>query len=108
MNKRSSSPARVFAVITLVVALVVVIVVISGTLGTGGSNDSGGRGHSGKAARQARQQKRASIPATYEVKSGDTLISIAHRNGVTVARIEALNPEVDPQILIAGEQLKLK
>jgi hypothetical protein len=108
MNKRSSAPARVFAVTTLVAALVVAIAIIGGALGGGGSNDSGGHGHKGKAARHARQQKRENIPATYEVKSGDTLISIAHRNGVTVARIEALNPEVDPQILIAGEQLKLR
>jgi LysM repeat protein len=47
-------------------------------------------------------------PATYEVQSGDTLISIAHHNGVSVARIEALNPEVDPQILSTGEILKLR
>jgi len=108
MNKHSSAPARVFAVTTLVVALVVAIVVISGALGGGGSDDSSGNGENGKAARQAKQQKRENIPATYEVKSGDTLISIAHRNGITVARIEALNPEVDPQILIAGERLKLR
>src|SRR6188472_2825098 len=106
MNKRSSAPARAFAVIALAIALVVAIVVV-GALG-GGSNDSGGNGHHSRAARQARKQKRESIPATYEVKSGDTLISIAHENGVTVKRIERLNPEVDPQILIAGEQLKLK
>ena len=42
------------------------------------------------------------------VKSGDTLVSIAHRTGVPVAHIIALNPEVDPQILIAGETLKLR
>ena len=108
MNKRSSAAARVIAVITLVVALIVVIVVISGALGGGSSNDSGEHGHKGKAARHAKQQEREQIPATYEVKNGDTLISIAHPNGVTVALIEALNPEVDPQILIAGEKLKLR
>lgn len=93
---------------TLVVALVVLVAIIGGALGGDSSNDSGGKGHGSKAARHARQQKRENTPATYEVKSGDTLISIAHRNGLTVARIEALNPEVDPQILIAGETLKLK
>lgn len=107
MTKRSSVPARVFAVATLVVALVVVIVVIGGALG-GGPEDSGKHGHHGKAARQARKQAREDLPATYEVKSGDTLISIARHNGVSVARIEELNPEVDPQILIAGETLKLR
>jgi LysM repeat protein len=107
MNKRSSAAARVFAVTTLVVAFVVAIVVISGAIG-GGSDSSDGQGHHSKAARQARKQARQKIPATYEVKSGDTLISIAHHNGVTVHRIEVLNPEVDPQILIAGEILKLR
>ncbi|HEX3324955.1 MAG TPA: LysM domain-containing protein [Solirubrobacterales bacterium] len=106
MNKRSSAPARVAAVTTLVVAFVIAVVAIGGALGGGGSNGSGHK-HSDKAAHRASQQKR-NVPATYEVKSGDTLISIAHHNGVTVARIEALNPEVDPQILIAGEKLKLK
>jgi LysM repeat protein len=106
MNKRSSAIARIVAVATLVGALVLVIVVIGGALG-GDSGGSDGQGHGGKAAHHARQQKKE-IPATYTVESGDTLISIAHDNGVTVARIEALNPEVDPQILIAGETLKLR
>jgi hypothetical protein len=108
MTKRSSAPARVFAVATLVVALVVAILIIGGALGGGGSEDSGKQRHHDKAARQERKQARENIPATYEVESGDTLISIAHHNGVTVHRIEALNPEVDPQGLIVGEQLKLK
>lgn len=106
MNKRSSAPARIVAVATLVVAVAVAVVVISGALGGGGSSGSGHK-HGDKAAHRAHREKQ-SVPATYEVKSGDTLISIAHENGVTVAQIEALNPEVDPQILIAGETLKLK
>jgi LysM repeat protein len=88
-----------------VVAFVIAVLAISGALGGGDSNGSGHK--HGKAAHHAGRQKH-NVPATYEVKSGDTLISIAHRNGVTVARIEALNPGVDPQILIAGETLKLK
>jgi LysM repeat protein len=42
------------------------------------------------------------------VKSGDTLVSIAHRTGVPVSHILALNPDVDPQILIAGQTLQLR
>ena len=42
------------------------------------------------------------------VETGDTLTSIAHETGVPVAEILDLNPEVDPQILIAGETLKLR
>ena len=104
MNKRSSVPARVFAVTALAVALVVAIVVIAGALGGEDSSDSSGRHHGAKGHKTHRKH----VPVTYEVKSGDTLISIAHEMGVPVARIEELNPEVDPQILIAGEQLKLR
>ncbi len=42
------------------------------------------------------------------MQSGDTLTSIAQKTGVKVAEIQALNPEVDPQTLIAGEVLKLQ
>ena len=107
MNKRSSAAARVFAVTALVVALVVAIVVISGALGGGDSNDSKGRKHGGQSTHRSASTKR-DTPATYVVESGDTLTSIAHEVGVSVARIQVLNPEVDPQILIAGETLKLK
>jgi LysM repeat protein len=50
----------------------------------------------------------AHTPKFYVVQSGDTLTSIAHENGVPVARILRLNPGVDPQILISGEKLKLR
>lgn len=105
MNKRSSASARVLAVTALIAAFVVAIVAITGSVGEDDSNGSGGHGRSGKAAHKTQPKH---IPATYEVKSGDTLISIAHRMGVTVRQIEELNPEVDPQILVAGEQLKLR
>lgn len=105
MNKRSSASARVLAATALVVAFVVAIIAITGSVGEDDSNGSGGQRQGGKAAHKTHPEQ---IPATYEVKSGDTLISIAHRMGVTVGQIEELNPEVDPQILVAGEQLKLR
>jgi nucleoid-associated protein YgaU len=103
MERRTSVPARVLAAATLAVAFVVAIAVIGGALG-GGSDH---RGHHKHADGQA-SAKRQEAPATYVVRSGDTLIAIAHRTGVPVVRIEALNPQVDPQILIAGETLKLR
>ncbi len=105
MNKRSSASARVLAVTALIVAFVVAIVAIAGS--TGGDDPSGtnGKEQGGKAAHKIQPKN---IPATYEVESGDTLISIAHRLGVPVFRIEELNPEIDPQSLIVGEQLKLR
>jgi LysM repeat protein len=106
MNKRSSAPARLLAVIALVVAFVVAVVVIGNALG-GDSDDSGTRRQDGGAVRQADGPRRKP-PASYVVESGDTLTSIARDTGVSVARIETLNPDVDPQILIAGETLKLR
>jgi len=84
-----------------------VIVVIAAALGGGGDGDgdSGGSSHTG-GARPG--QTKVHTPKVYEVQSGDTLTSIAHKNGVTVALILELNPGVDPQILISGEKLKLK
>jgi LysM domain len=105
MNKRSSAPARIVAVIVLIAAFVVVVVVFAGALGgDSGGSDGHGHGRSGHHARRAKHK----APKSYVVESGDTLISIAHQTGVSVARIEELNPEVDPQILIAGETLKLR
>ena len=83
-----------------------VIVVVSGSLGDSDSstksrNGSGNGGHPHKSGPKTTAK-------TYVVQSGDTLVSIAHRTGVPVAHILALNPEVDPQILIAGETLKLR
>jgi len=105
MNKRTSASARVLAVTALVVAFVVAIVAIGAALGGSDSNGSGSGKHSGK---QVQTAHRKHVPAYYEIESGDTLISIAHRTGVPVRTIEELNPEVDPQILVAGEQLKLR
>jgi len=85
---------------------VLLVVVIGSTLG-GGSGHSGGHKHHGKAA-HGTAPKRSRVPSTYVVKSGDTLTSISHEFGVPVTRIVELNPEVDPQILIAGEELKLR
>ncbi|HEU5476201.1 MAG TPA: LysM domain-containing protein [Gaiellaceae bacterium] len=45
---------------------------------------------------------------TYTVQSGDTLESIARRAGTTVARLEQLNPGVDPTALRVGEKVRVQ
>ncbi len=86
------------------VAVVVVIVVASNT-----HLHSSSSGRAGQTQAQHRQHKKKRTKAkVYVVKSGDTLISIARKTGIPVAELQALNPEVDPQILIAGEKLKLQ
>lgn len=104
MEKRTSAFARIFAVVALAGAVVIVIAVISSSLGDSDSAHKTGNGRSHSAHKGGRK----TTASTYVVKSGDTLVAIAHRTGIPVAHILALNPEVDPQILIAGETLKLK
>jgi len=104
MERSSSTPARIAAAGALIVALVVAIMVIGAAGGGDDSSDGNGRKQGGQASRQAQRK----VPASYTIESGDTLTSIAHRTGVPVAQIQRLNPQVDPQILIAGEELKLR
>lgn len=104
MNKRSSAAARIFAVLALILAVVAVVVMVSAAMD---GNDSGGKHHKRHQAQKEAKNHRAKAK-TYTVEAGDTLTAIAHKTGVPVAEILALNPEVDPQILIAGETLKLR
>jgi LysM repeat protein len=103
MEKRTSALARISAAIALLGAVVVVIVVISTSSGDSDSSPQPGNGGG-----QSRKSSPKTKAKTYVVKSGDTLVSIAHRTGIPVGHILALNPEVDPQILIAGQTLKLR
>lgn len=101
MEKRTSAFARLLAALALIGAVVLVVVVASGSFG-------GSDGEKQKQTTTKTPKRPKTKAATYVVKSGDTLVSIAHRTGIPVASIIALNPDVDPQILIAGETLKLR
>ncbi len=103
MEKRSSAAARIFAALALVAAVLVCVVVASAALSGDSSSD-----HHRSQPHAQKQKKPRTKAKTYTVESGDTLTAIAHKTGVPVAEILALNPEVDPQILIAGQTLKLK
>jgi LysM repeat protein len=47
-------------------------------------------------------------PRTYTVQSGDTLGGIAAKTGTTVARLEQLNPGIDPTALRVGEKIRVQ
>jgi hypothetical protein len=103
-QQRTSATARILAALALGVAVLVVVILVASALSGGSSNGPHHRGH--HFAKEATPQRTGA--KTYTVKTGDTLTAIAHKTGVPVAEILALNPEVDPQILIAGQTLKLK
>lgn len=104
MEKRTSALARIFAALALAGAVVAVVLVLSA--GTGNDDSGNGKHRSDQTAKH--ESKPRTKAKTYVVKSGDTLTAISHKTGVPVSEILALNPEVDPQILIAGETLKLR
>jgi LysM repeat protein len=41
------------------------------------------------------------------VKSGDNLSSVAEKTGLSVEKLEALNPKLDAQSLQVGQKIKL-
>jgi len=107
MTPRASAPARALAAIALIGGFIVLVVVISNSLGGSGDSHPGKRSSAPHAARKKSGSPRK-VPASYVVQNGDTLTSIAQETGVSVTRIQALNPGVDPQILISGEKLRLR
>jgi LysM repeat protein len=45
---------------------------------------------------------------TYTIEAGDTLGSIASKTGTTVARLEQLNPGIDPTALHVGQTIRVQ
>jgi LysM repeat protein len=101
MKKRRKAPTRLVAVIALIGAAVAIGAVVSGA-----TDDSASKAEYGKS--QKAHKKHRTKASSYVVESGDTLVAIAHKTGIPIRELEALNPEIDPQLLQAGEKLKLK
>lgn len=108
----SRSPIlRLLAPAALLVTGLVVIVVISSSLGGGDSaGEGGGEGgqRAGNTEMTTTEAKTEKAPKKYTVQPGDSLSAIADRFGIEVTEILELNPDVDPQALVTGENLKLR
>ncbi|HKP91020.1 MAG TPA: LysM domain-containing protein [Thermoleophilaceae bacterium] len=114
MEESPRSPARIFAPIALVVFGIAVLIVLASA---GGSDDSSSKDDKATKAeqrdlrvkkRRARARERRASRSVYVVRAGDTLGGIAETTGVSVERLQELNPDVDPQALTSGQRLKLK
>jgi len=55
-----------------------------------------------------RHSHKAGHVRRYTIQSGDTLGSIAAKNGTTVARLEQLNPGIDPTALRVGQTIRVQ
>jgi LysM domain len=104
------SPARLLAPVALLVVMGAVVVVISNSTGNddGGGDDNANRAVETTPRQDGQQQRRRPPRAFYRVRLNDTLGLIAEQTGVPVERLEALNPELDPQNLIVGQRIRLR
>ena len=108
MKRHSKALARLLAVLALTAAVVALIVVVSDSLGGGDSHSQRGRVGKHEPGGGGKERDKGPPRKAYVVQPGDTLSAIAHKTGVSIAQLQRLNPDVDPQILIAGDKLKLR
>ncbi len=100
MNRADNSLVHIAAAAALVLAFVVLVFVVATSLG--GSSSSGGTNHAGGG--------KSSKPTlrTYTVKPGDNLSAISAKYKVPPDVLKQLNPKLDPQALVPGQQVKLR
>jgi hypothetical protein len=120
-TRRRRSPLRILAPVALIAFGVALVMIVSNANKSGGG---GGGGQSTRAAEKARdlgttsstqptstrrRRSSGSLPQRfYIVKSGDTLGKIAQITGVSVEKLQSLNPGLDQFSLIAGQKIKLR
>jgi LysM repeat protein len=119
METRSGSSLRLIAPAALIAFGIALMIVIA----------TGGPAHKGSGNQPTKQeQKDLGLKVTgnhkphqpkpapppqqqqseYVVQTGDTLGGIASKTGVTVEKLQQLNPHLDPQALVSGQRIKLK
>ena len=109
----SRTSARYLAPAALVAAAVAVYLVGFNGSSDGGS-DSGTPSSTTKSSGAGTGTAKRRTPAattqqakTYTVQPGDVLSAIADKTGVSVERLQQLNPDADAQSLRIGQTLKL-
>ena len=100
---------RLLAPAALIVFAVLLLAAVTGSVVGGSGPGGGGDAEQAGAEREAGSERpRARGRATYKVRAGDTLGSIAERTGRTPEQLQGLNPGLDAQTLQPGQKLKLR
>jgi LysM repeat protein len=111
------SPLRFLAPVALVIFAIALLMILSSSNGgnsggTPSANESTKQRDLGSTAKKPRKKTNgatARLPTkTYTVKTGDTLGSIAEKTGIPIAKLQELNPQIDPQQLSSGQRIKLR
>jgi len=112
MSRISTALARVLAVLALAVVALAIFLVISASLD---ESDKDGDGDKPAVQRQDTNdggddgnQNQNNPPKFYVVQPGDSLSLIAEKTGVSLERLQQLNPDIDPQLLPSGVKLRLR
>ena len=114
MEESPRSPARFLAPVALVVFGIAVLIVLASAGGSDRSSSTDGDATRSEQRdlrlkkRRSRERARRVSRSVYVVQAGDTLGGIAVKTGVTVEKLQELNPNVDPQALTSGQRLKLR
>ena len=103
------SPARFLAPIALIAFAFALYSVVHDTQKPAGSNsDAPASTATAMPTKTATKKKSSKKKKTYTVKSGDTPSGIAEKTDVPLTTILQLNPDLDPQVLTPGQELKLR
>ena len=115
MGAPRESSIRLLAPVALALFAVVFLVVVVASLGgEDGKSSSSERPAAANERRTAAERDRTRTseqrgrPRFHVVKSGDNLAAIAQETGVPLEELRLLNPELDPQALVAGQRVRLR
>lgn len=107
MDQRTRRSGRILAPIALLVAIGALYFVINGS--DVEKKDKKATNTTQTTTRGGRRRRSGRLPSrNYVIKQDDTLAAISDKVGIPVAKLEELNPDLDPQSLIAGQRIKLK
>jgi LysM repeat protein len=103
------SPARFLAPLALV-AFGIALVIVIGNSQTDGGTEPNRATDNRPAAKPSdgNGKPKRKVKRRYTVKPGDTPSAIAEKTGVPLEEILRLNPNLDPQTLAPGQQIRLR
>jgi LysM repeat protein len=103
------SPLRFLAPIALVAFAVALYTVVNDAREPAGksSSDAPAQATSTPSKKSAAKKSAKKKRRTYTVKQGDTASGIAEKTGVSIATMQKLNKNFDPQTLAPGQRIRL-